>query len=134
MQPSKKHFRKRDAVLNSLRSTKAHPSAEMLYEKLKPEIPDISLATVYRNLSLFKKQGLAMSVATVSGVERFDGNTNPHVHFICNDCDAVIDLEDMDVPESLSQTAAACCGGQVTGCQLSFTGICRNCLSKTESA
>ena len=129
-----KHFRKRDAILQSLKSTKTHPSAEMLFAQLKPEIPDLSLGTVYRNLSLFKKEGLAMSVATVSGVERFDGNTHPHVHFICNDCDAVIDLEDMLVPETLSQTAARCCGGEVTGCQLSFTGVCRNCLSKSETA
>ena len=56
------------------------------------------MGTVYRNLSLFKQQGLAISVATVKGVERFDGNTDPHVHFICNDCGAVIDLMDMDVP------------------------------------
>ena len=131
---SQKHFRKRDAILQSLRSTKAHPSAEMLFTQLKPEIPDLSLGTVYRNLSLFKKQGLASSIATVSGVERFDGNTEPHVHFICNDCEAVIDLEDMLIPETLSETAAKCCGGQVTGCQLSFTGTCRSCLSKTESA
>ena len=131
---SQKHFRKRDAILQSLRSTKAHPSAEMLFTQLKPEIPDLSLGTVYRNLSLFKKQGLASSIATVSGVERFDGNTEPHVHFICNDCEAVIDLEDMLIPETLSETAAKCCVGQVTGCQLSFTGICRNCLSKSETA
>ena len=134
MEPTKKHFRKRDAILTCLRSTKAHPSAETLFAELKPQIPDLSLGTVYRNLTLFKKQGLAMSVATVNGVERFDGNTQPHVHFICNDCDAVIDLEEMTIPDSLLQTAAQCCGGTIQGCQLSFTGTCRNCSSKTESA
>lgn len=134
MEPGKKHFRKRDAILTYLQQTKAHPSAEMLFAQLKPEIPDLSLGTVYRNLTLFKKQGLAMSVATVSGVERFDGNTAPHVHFICNDCEAVIDLEQMEIPQALAETAARCSGGTVTGCQLSFTGICRNCIQKTESA
>ena len=129
-----KHFRKRDAILRHLRETKAHPSAETLYQQLKPEIPDLSMGTVYRNLNLFKQQGLAMSVATVNGVERFDGNTDPHVHFICNDCSAVIDLEAMNVPPALSEAAAQCSGGQITGCQLSFTGICRNCLSKKETA
>lgn len=129
-----KHFRKRDAILNCLRMSKEHPSAETLFQQLKSEIPDLSMGTVYRNLNLFKQQGLAMSVATVAGVERFDGNTCPHVHFICNDCSAVIDLEAMQVPDSLSQAAQQCCGGQVTGCQLSFTGICQNCLSKTETA
>ena len=130
MEVSTKHFRKRDAILTYLRSTNAHPSAEMVFTQLKPEIPDLSMGTVYRNLNLFKQQGLAVSVATVKGVERFDGNTDPHVHFICQDCDAVIDLMDMQVPESLKSVAGKSCGGQVTDCQLSFTGLCGSCLDK----
>ena len=128
MEVSTKHFRKRDAILNYLRSTTAHPSAEMVFTQLKPEIPDLSMGTVYRNLNLFKQQGMVMSVATVNGVERFDGNTAPHVHFICQNCDAVIDLMDMHVPESLKSVAESSCGGQVTDCQLSFTGLCQSCI------
>ena len=134
MESATKQFRKRNAILTCLRASKAHPSAETLFVELKSEIPDISLATVYRNLSLFKKQGLAISVATVDGIERFDGNTQPHVHFICNDCSAVIDLEDMTVPQSLIQAAARCSGGQVTACQLSFSGQCTECISKNQTA
>ncbi len=122
-----KRFRKRDAILCCVRSTDTHPSADWVFTQLKPEIPDISLATVYRNLSLFKQQGLIASLGTVSGVERFDGNTDPHVHFICNRCDAIIDLPRMGVPQSLSSQAAAESGGQVDICQLTFTGVCRNC-------
>ena len=128
MEQSTKQFRKRNAILSYLRSTMAHPSAEMVFTDLKQEIPDLSMGTVYRNLSLFKQQGLATSVATVKGVERFDGNTEPHVHFICSDCDAVIDLMDMQVPDALRSTAEGCCGGQVEDCQLSFTGVCGRCL------
>ena len=130
MEVSTKHFRKRDAILTYLRSTDTHPSAEMVFTKLKPEIPDLSMGTVYRNLNLFKQQGLAVSVATVKGVERFDGNTEPHVHFICQECDAVIDLVEMQVPEALKSVAESCCGGSVTDCQLSFTGLCRECQTK----
>ena len=129
MEPGTKHFRKRDAILDFLRESKAHPSAEMIYTQLKPQIPDLAMGTVYRNLTLFKQQGLASSVATVSGVERFDGNTHPHVHFICTNCDAVIDLNEMQAPESLRTAAAQCCGGQIDGCQLSFSGICRECIT-----
>lgn len=125
---SQKHFRKRDAILQSLRSTKAHPSAEMLFTQLKPEIPDLSLGTVYRNLSLFKKQGLASSIATVSGVERFDGNTEPHVHFICTGCGRVDDLPEMEVPKAFCSQAASQTGGRVECCQLTFTGRCSQCL------
>ena len=123
-----KHFRKRDAILDYLRQSKAHPSAEMIYTDWKPQISDLAVGTVYRNLTLFKQQGLVSSVATVKGVERFDGNTEPHVHFICAGCDAVIDLDEMQIPDSLRQTAACCCGGQVEACQLSFTGLCRECV------
>ena len=130
MAQTQKHFRKRDAILEYLRSTKAHPSAETIFTALKPQIPDLAMGTVYRNLTLFKEKGLVSSVATVSGVERFDANTNPHVHFICSGCDAVIDLDQMEVPESLRQMAAKCCGGSVDGCQLSFTGLCRDCTNQ----
>ncbi len=128
MEAPTKQFRKRNAILAYLRNTTAHPSAEMVFTDLKQEIPDLSMGTVYRNLSLFKQQGLATSVATVKGVERFDGNIEPHVHFICTDCDAVIDLMDMEVPDSLKAIAETCCGGTVQDCQLSFTGQCKTCF------
>ena len=134
MATSGKHFRKREAILNCLRSSKEHPSAEALFHQIKPEIPDLSMATVYRNLNLFREQGMAISVATVNGVERFDGNTDPHVHFICDDCSAVIDLEAMQVPDSLVATAESCSGGQITNYRLSFTGQCPTCLRKKETA
>ena len=86
METSKKNFRKRTAILSFLRQTKDHPSAEMVFNHLKQEIPDLSLGTVYRNLSMFKAQGEIISLGTVNGVERFDGNVEPHVHFICSSC------------------------------------------------
>ena len=130
MEQSTKHFRKRDAILHCVRSTTSHPSADWVYAQLKPELPDISLATVYRNLARFKQQGTIASVGTVRGVERFDGNTEPHVHFICHRCDAVIDLPQMQVPQSLSTQAATEAGGLVDVCQLTFTGVCSRCCSK----
>lgn len=124
---SPKHFRKRDAIYDCLRQSKAHPSAEMLFSQLKAQIPDLAMGTVYRNLTLFKEQGLVSSVATVHGVERFDANTTPHVHFLCTQCGAVIDLDAMQVPDALNQQAAEASQGRVFGCQLSFTGLCREC-------
>ncbi|MBR2310679.1 MAG: transcriptional repressor [Oscillospiraceae bacterium] len=131
MNTTPKNFRKRNAIYECLMASKAHPSAETIYTQLKPGIPDLSLGTVYRNLHLFKDQGLAISVATVNGVERFDGNTDPHVHFICTNCSAVIDLEQMSVPQALTESAEALMGGAIRECNLSFTGTCRDCLKKT---
>ena len=127
MEGSTKQFKKRNAILEVLRSTTAHPSAEMVHEMLRQEHPDISLATVYRNLALFKNQGLIQSVATVRGTERFDANTDPHVHFICAGCDAVIDLHQIEVPEELSSSVEKTSGCHVEACQLSFTGMCGSC-------
>jgi Fur family peroxide stress response transcriptional regulator len=127
MERTNKHFRKRDAILNCVRSTDAHPSADWVFEHVKEQVPDISLATVYRNLALFKDQGLITSLGTVKGVERFDGNTDPHVHFICTQCGAVMDLPQISVPEELNSAVAQSSGGRVDNCQLSFTGICGEC-------
>ena len=62
MQTKLKFSRQREAVLNALQSTKSHPTAEWVYENVKPEFPNISLATVYRNLNLLCDCGSAMRV------------------------------------------------------------------------
>ena len=125
-----KQFRKRNAILTYLQETKDHPSAEMVFQHLKPEIPDLSLGTVYRNLSMFKDKGQIISLGSVGGVERFDGNTNPHVHFICTDCCSVADLPAIKVPEELNREVKSQTGGQVEQCQLTFTGQCHQCIIK----
>ena len=134
MEATTKHFRKRNAILTCLRSTTVHPSAEWVYEQLKAEHSDISLATVYRNLARFKELGEIVSLGTVNGIERFDGNTAPHVHFICDHCAGVMDLHGVAVPQELSTAVENGVGGQVNSCQLSFTGICNQCINKEETA
>lgn len=77
---------KRDAILQCLRSTTCHPSAEWVYSQLKPRIPDLSLATVYRNLARFRAEGAVQVIGCVDGEDRYDGDTAPHGHFICRTC------------------------------------------------
>ena len=127
METATKQFRKRNAILTCLRQTDAHPSAETVHQMLSRDHPDISLATVYRNLALFKSQGLIQSLGTVGGVERFDGNAEPHVHFICTGCEAVLDLPEVEVPQGLSRAVEGSTGCRVAGCQLTFTGSCAKC-------
>lgn len=134
MEPNAKQYSKRSAILTCLQSTTAHPSAEMVCQMLRQERPDISVATVYRNLALFKQQGIIRSVGTVGGAERFDYRTDPHVHFICNICAAIMDLPEIAVPQQLVSDAQAVIGGQVKQCQLSFTGTCRSCLEAKAGA
>ena len=128
MEPGSKHFRKRDAILAYLRTTDQHPSAETVYASLKTQIPDLSLGTVYRNISLFKQQGLIVSLGSVNGVERYDGNIDPHVHFVCTGCGTISDLHGLHVPEELNAAASREADAMVDHCHLTFHGRCRECV------
>ncbi len=123
---TRKHSKKRDAILQCLCGTKEHPSADWVYARLKPEYPDLSLGTVYRNLAAFKQEGRIASLGTVNGMERFDFDTHPHAHFICSHCNAVIDVEGMTPPEELAKEVNC---GSVRECVLTFTGICNQCVA-----
>lgn len=123
-----KQFRKRNAILACLRGSGQHPSAETVFAQLKPEYPDLSLGTVYRNLTLFKRQSLITSVGIVNGIERFDGDTTPHGHFVCTACSQVWDLPGLQPPEALWQQAQQDVDGCIDGCQMTFIGLCRACL------
>ena len=133
MERTGKQFRKRNAILDYLRQTDQHPSAETIFAALKPEIPDLSLGTVYRNLTLFKQQGLIQSLGTVDGVERFDGIVTPHVHFVCTHCGCIRDLQGLNVPELLCRNAADEVGGTVDQCMLTFYGVCEDCRKSSDS-
>ena len=127
MEAATKQFRKRNAIYDCLMNTDTHPSAEMIQQMLQETHPDISQATIYRNLALFKKQGQIISVGTVNGSERFDANTDPHVHFICTGCDSVLDMPQIKVPTALSTDVENTTGCHVDDCQLTFTGLCSKC-------
>ena len=131
MEKIRKRSKKRDAILACIRSTDIHPSAEWVYTQLKPQIPDLSLGTVYRNINMFRKDGTIVSLGVVDGLERFDGNTGPHVHFVCQQCGAVLDVPGIDVPLELSGEAEQTTGGTVSACRLTFTGRCARCRARS---
>ncbi len=87
-----KHSVQRDSILNFLSARHDHPTAETIYLGVRQELPNISLATVYRNLTLLDDIGLIQRIRTGNGPDRFDGHPEPHNHFICRECGKVIDL------------------------------------------
>ena len=92
MERSIRYSKKREAILAAIQGTSCHPSAEWIYQQLKPSHPDLSLGTVYRNLIFFQERGDIRSVGVIQGQERFDAVVTPHSHFVCEYCGAVIDL------------------------------------------
>lgn len=122
-----KNYWKRDAIYACLCSTDSHPTAEWIYHRLHETAPDISLATVYRNLAKFRQEGRIISVGCYNGKEHFDGNTAPHSHFICKCCGCIRDLPGVTPEENLLSSVAGQIGGTVDSCSVSFYGICEDC-------
>lgn len=84
-------------ILEYLRSVKTHPTAEMVYEGVKKDLPAISLATVYRNLNLLAEQGEILKLE-IGGEFRFDGDICSHLHAVCTKCGKVSDIMDPKIP------------------------------------
>ena len=132
MERAIRYSKKREAILNAIRSSDAHPSAEWIYQALKGTHPDLSLGTVYRNLLFFQQQGSIQSVGVVHGQERFDAVTTPHSHFVCTSCGAVIDLHKIPMDASLNRTVRAQYGFEVQRHELIFYGKCKACMQSEQ--
>lgn len=85
------YSKQREAILNELQNRYDHPTAAQVYEGVKKQIPNISLGTVYRNLSSLVKSGEIISVSVGDGQEHFDGDKSFHLHLHCECCGAIID-------------------------------------------
>ncbi len=119
---------KREAIFKTIASTKSHPSAAWVYDRLKDEIPNLSLGTVYRNIALFKEQGRVITVASVNGEERIDADVTDHAHFVCEHCNGVFDLNSgplVALEDELSQK-----GFEINRKNVVFHGKCCDCKSK----
>lgn len=122
-----KHSRQRDAIHQNLIGRCDHPTAEMVYMDIKEDFPNISLGTVYRNLSLLSELGEIQKISTDAGPDRFDGNPNPHCHFRCRTCYSVLDLP-FDYPNELNAHAGKNFSGIIEGNIIQFYGLCSNCI------
>ena len=120
----KRYSRQRELIYEALRQTEQHPTAEMIYQWLKPANPSLSLGTVYRNLNLLADEGAIRRMAFP--VERYDAKTMPHPHFCCDQCGAVYDLH-LPYDAELDRQALLASGHDVTGHVVVFHGICTKC-------
>jgi Fur family peroxide stress response transcriptional regulator len=130
MAVQKRYSKKREAIYNALTATHEHPSAEWLYQQLKPQYPDLSLATVYRNLKEMVAQGDAIIVGTVDGKERFDScHRHPHAHLLCKGCGCVVDVEMKQGLEDQCHNMESEYAFNIDPYGVHFTGLCKDCMS-----
>ena len=121
-----KRSRQRERILELLQSTGRHPTADWLYQQLKEEFPNLSLGTVYRNLTILLEQELIRKIDFGSTFDRFDANIGPHYHFICKRCGSIIDLE-LPIDESLNERVNRATPFAVENHRIEFFGLCDRC-------
>ena len=127
-----KYARKGSAVYAALAATKLHPSAEKLFRDLQETYPNISRTTVYANLTKLREDGSIICVGVVDGRERYDANTAPHPHFICNRCGTVLDVMGLPEPPSLDRQAEENNPIKVSCHELIFRGLCADCAGNSK--
>lgn len=123
-----KYSRQREAIKTYLMNCKTHPTADTIYSSLRMEYPNISLGTVYRNLSLLTELGEIAKISTGDSAEHYDGDTILHHHFICTCCHRVYDLPTTDLGNIL-ENASKDCPGRIEFYRANFYGICEQCLT-----
>ena len=121
-----KHSSQRDSILEFLKTRKDHPTADVVYMNVRKSFPNISLGTVYRNLTLLSDIGQIAKIRVGDCVDHFDADTSPHHHFVCKECGAVIDLT-LPPLSSVDEAASAHFDGQIEGHTIYFYGKCKAC-------
>lgn len=119
-----KHSKQRDAVLQVLQGTTSHPTAEWIYNELKKDFPNISLATVYRNLKLLLSMNKIICF-NVGGTEHYDADCGLHYHFICRNCGVIIDVPGFPIAEIAGYMSSE--EWTADGYSLELFGECKNC-------
>jgi Fur family ferric uptake transcriptional regulator len=116
----------RSIILEELRKSKAHPTADEVYEVVRRRVPRVSLATVYRNLELLTQAGLIQTVELGGCPRRFDGRAGEHLHVRCLDCGKVEDISDGLLGRAKKRVGKLS-GYRILGHHLEFTGRCPDC-------
>lgn len=118
----------REAIYRLLAASKAHPTAEWVYQEVKNLFPSISFNTVYKTVQAFEESGLLQRFNTGENVYHYDANVRPHPHFICLSCGRVDDINEFpDSLEDFMSKAAMSSSYKMKFVNLHFYGYCPQC-------
>jgi Fur family peroxide stress response transcriptional regulator len=121
----------RQVILQFLKETEEHPTAEQVYQKIGEQFPGISLATVYNTLNMLKELGVIRELSYGDMSSRYDGNDTEHAHLVCENCNHVIYIacppqESMQTPD-IDQH-----GFQIRSYRLEYYGTCESCQTASK--
>lgn len=126
MNKPRRMTKQKKVILDVLRSTQSHPTADWVYEQARKHLPDISLGTVYRNLNFLRDMGEIMELNYGSSFSRFDGNPVNHYHFACKGCGKIFDIN-ISLANEMEKDVEINTGFQVDSHRIEFYGSCNEC-------
>ena len=125
------YSKQREIIHNTLKSNPIHPTAEHVYTLLQEENPNISLATVYRNLNQLADVGKIKKIEGLEQSVHYDHQTHAHYHFICNNCKKVFDIN-IEVAPNIETDARKRTGFDIQGHEINFNGLCQDCITTSK--
>lgn len=119
----------RIAICRIALNSRAHPSAQQMYDAVKKTHPTVSLATVYKTLEVLRNLDLVQEINFPKGQARFECYMKPHINLVCLKCGAITDLDDKTV-EDITRRVAAATKFKPTGQRMDVYGICEKCSAR----
>ena len=123
----KNHSKQRETILNILKKSYSHPTADEIFEEAKLLLPNISLATVYRNLDELVKNKLIKKIPTNSSKDRYDLPKSKHLHAICSSCGKVQDIDINFSVKELEKQVFTQCKMECNSENIIINGVCKDC-------
>ena len=118
--------KQREVVLQVIRSSENHLTANEVFDEAKGLLPTISFATVYNSLRYLKESGFIAEIQFGNGASRFDKMTSRHDHAICTSCGKLVDME-LKLPDELIELAANFSRFKPESIELTLRGLCPEC-------
>ena len=120
----------RKIILEELRKMHDHPTADLIYERVRKRIPNISLGTVYRNLELLSSRGIIRRVDIAGKKRRYDAKITEHAHIRCAICGRIVDVPGIESIQKLTHEISLATGFRLILAEAEFVGICPECRSR----
>ena len=121
----------RSLVLDAVNRLKSHATADEVYAEVAATHPNISKATVYRNLNLLSEMGMIRKLEIPGGADRFDHICKEHCHVKCEKCGRVFDIDILYI-DGLDNLVENRNGFELTGYDILFRGICPGCRASSD--
>lgn len=127
--------KQKDIIMQALYEIPGHPTAETLYAALKKDHPNLSLATVYRNLNQFANDGVVQKLEFPSEPARFDIQADDHPHAICRACGIIFDVPAdtlSPITNYIAQVITEDLEFEVESLEILATGVCSVCKQESK--